>query len=154
MSDRKTLLEPSLVSPESGKAIYSPNACFMVAFFGGLFAITAFSAINSWRLGRVKRDLKIYIVVVALVLIGMFLATQWLTTSGFVAGDQSALASYNRFAWRALALFAWFACYRMHREAHRASELTSDTAPSPWIPGIVCVVLGSLALLPLAMLWI
>ncbi len=54
------LLTPTL-SPDAGQApaIYSLTASALTAFFGGPFAVIALTAINSWRLDHVRRDIPI-----------------------------------------------------------------------------------------------
>ncbi|NHZ87863.1 hypothetical protein F2P45_02280 [Massilia sp. CCM 8733] len=137
---RESLLTPSL-SPSAAPAanLYSVQSSFVLAFFGGPFAIILYSALNSWKLRR-PLDALLYVA-------GLALAVSYLVAfmTGYaplarlidLIGGSAADA-----LWRALALALMGIVYLMHRKQHRSAALFASTTPSPWIPAIACALLA------------
>jgi hypothetical protein len=137
------LLEPSLQEPGPATRIYSIRSSFLVAFLGGPFAITLFSALNSRRLGRLPRDLPFY----AIGLLATVLVIAWIWPENgarsFVEfAEQRRADPMLRYGARAvgLVLFGYFSW--MHRVAHRSVKLVGDQYAKPWLPAIACMLIG------------
>lgn len=132
-------LAPDVTAPA---AIYSSNALFLTAFFGGAFALLAFAAINVQRLGRVRRDAGYLLLGLALtVALAIFLyrpGQQW-----SVAGLTPAASA--RLAWRSFALLLAMGVFLLHRRYYRSMSLVGLEPPSPWAAAIGCSLLGLVA---------
>ncbi|HEX8612624.1 MAG TPA: hypothetical protein VF800_15160 [Telluria sp.] len=137
---RESLLTPSL-SPSAAPAanLYSVQSGFLVAFFGGPFAIILYSALNSWKL---KRPLEALAYLGALALSAAFLIA--VTTGNLSLAWLARLIgnSAGEVAWRALSMTLFCLFYLMHSKQHRSAALFGAKTPSPWIPGIACAVLA------------
>lgn len=148
------LLSPSLQADASPRPLFSVRASFFVAFFGGAGAAVVFTGLNSARLHRLGRDAWL------LALLGTLAAGYSLLT-GFPpalleglgpVGELIGEPKTRRFFGRGLGLLVWGAAYLAHRRFHRARELMSEDAPSPWKMGILATVVGGGAQVVLAML--
>lgn len=139
------LLGPSLGrSAARSVTIYSLRACFFVGFFAGAPALLIFAGLNSRRLGRLKQDAWFYaafaVALAALfVWLGQLAATaplpEWMEMLG---EGPRAISNVNRLA----AFVVLGALYALHRPYFRASAMSRDPHPSPWVPGIVCSLIG------------
>jgi hypothetical protein len=137
------LLQPSLAGMEHGtRKIYSTTVGYISSFFGGPIAGALVAAVNSWRLGRMRRDWPLTLgtlVVAAAVLLpaplGIFEhMLAWLGESGL------------RFAWRLAGLAVFGVSYLLHRRYHRGMAVMGVAAPSGWLLGILAIVLGTVPL--------
>jgi hypothetical protein len=148
------LLRPTLGSDQAAQPVYSPRASFIVAFFGGPVAAVLFSALNSLRLRRLPHDLPVY----AAALVVFVAAVGWLlgTASGAALlgwmGAGEAERRGLRLTQRVFALALWGVFHARHRAFHRNAELMGVEAPSPWLPGIACVLAGGAATAAIAAL--
>lgn len=137
---RQSLLTPSLSSKTApSTALYSVQSAFLVAFFGGAFAIILYSAFNSWKLRR-PLDGVAYAAAAALtVLLNYAIATGWAPLTNLFAtlGEGS-----PRYLVRAVSLLLFGAFYLLHRKQHRSASLFGIAPLSPWIPAIGCLVAG------------
>lgn len=139
MSTPDDLLQPSLAGVEQGtRKIYSTTVGYVSAFFGGPIAGALVATVNSWRLGRMRRDWPLpfgTLVVAALALLpaplGFF--EQLLGWLG-----EPAL----RFAWRLAGLAVFGISYLLHRRYHRGMAVMGVEAPSGWLLGILAIVVG------------
>ncbi len=139
----ETLLEPSLEGEGAARPIYSVKATFFVAFLGGPLAVTLFSALNSKRLGRLRRDLPIYALGVAAVAATVYLYARYAFDGGMLelaADDRRELVRRYRWLSRGMAIALCGLYYLPHRGAHRAQQLLGEDPPSPWRAGIACTV--------------
>ena len=133
-------LQPSLDTAAAVRPIYSTQASFLVAFFGGIFAILLFSALNVGRLGRWRQDTWILalasIVGVAVVsLLGSAAVTGNVPESLAILGaGTTGVRNLSRLL--ALAVFGVF--FFRHRSFLKAQELAGSDPPSPWLPGFAC----------------
>lgn len=133
------LLKPELSAQADHRQIFSVQAGFFVAFLGGPVAIACFSGINSYRLGRLARDLPVYLLAAcaALALLYIFVTQPGL----FGDGETSEVARTYRLVNRGLALLSFGIFYLMHRTNYRTAALVGEP-PSPWSAGIACVLFG------------
>ena len=131
-NDESGLLTPSL---EGGmRQIYSSSAMFGVAFFGGIFGVILFAALNSIKLKRLKTDLVwllIAVVVAVVVYAGIF---QYSTSEEI----KSNFRVINRGG--AFVLFGAF--WLLYRKFYRALGTSGAKPLSPWGAAIGCVLAG------------
>lgn len=140
-----TLLQPSLERAPA-RPIYSVKATFFVAFFGGPLAVTLFSALNSKRLGRLRRDLPAYgVAVVTVAAVAFLYAELALDGSLFQLGTEARQEFTRHYRWlsRGNAVVFCGAFYLLHRQAHRAQALLGQDPPSPWRAGIACALVDA-----------
>ncbi|NHZ79923.1 hypothetical protein F2P44_11640 [Massilia sp. CCM 8695] len=137
---RESLLTPSLSPSRAPAAIlYSVESSFLLAFFGGPFAIILYSALNSWKLRRPLDGL----VYLAALLLSVAFIVAVKTRYAPLAGLMLAIgASAAELLWRALSMVLFALFYLMHRKQHRSAVLFGAKAPSPWIPAIAFAVLA------------
>ena len=136
----QSLLTPSLSSKTApSTALYSVQSSFMVAFFGGGFAIILYSALNSWKLRRPLDGLAYAVAAALIFALHYAVAFMWppLMALFNTLGDSS-----PRYAMRALSLLLFGAFFLLHRKQHRAGALFGVAPLSPWIPAIACMVAG------------
>ena len=141
--DLDALLEPSLEQDQAARPIYSVKAMFFVAFFGGPLGVTFFSALNSKRLGRLRRDLPIFAAAVLAIAAAVYLYAELAFEGGMLAlaaDRRQELVRHYRWLSRGIAILLCGAFYLLHRGAHRAQALVGDDPPSPWRAGIACAV--------------
>lgn len=141
--DLDGLLEPSLEQPEAARPIYSVKATFFVAFFGGPLAVTFFSALNSKRLDRLRRDLPVYVAAAASIVGVVYLYSELALDGSLFEMAREARQEFTRhYRWlsRGHALVLCGVFYLLHRSAHRAQELIGADPPSPWRAGIACAL--------------
>lgn len=136
------LLRPSLASPRTAAALYSPRSSFLLGFFMGPLPLILYSALNSIRLKRAG-DMAAYAIALAAFIALMYAsfmdprpaALVWINTQ---LGDRSSM----RGASRILAVVLWGCFYLMHRKEHRSVDLLG-ARPSPWIAAIGCALAGT-----------
>ena len=137
---RESLLTPSL-SPSAAPTanLYSVQSSFVLAFFGGPFAIILYSALNSWKLRR-PLDALVYLAGMALAV--SYLVAVWTAYAPMVQLVNVIGRSAAEALWRALALALMGVVYLLHRKQHRSAALFAGQTPSPWVPAIACAVLA------------
>jgi hypothetical protein len=145
------LLQPTLATAPA-KRPYSVRACYLVAFFGGSFAITIFGALTARRMGTLSKDLWLFAATAVLSVVGLYWATDaavhhqlpaWL--SGLGKPTQTL-----RYMFRAFGLAVVGVFYLMRRDIWRAAQLNGD-APSPWQMGIFSIVVSTLVAMGVAL---
>ena len=137
---RESLLTPSLSAERTAApALYSVQSGFLVAFFGGGFAIILYAALNSWKLRR-PLDALAYVAATILMLASL---------AAMVRGWEPLLRlleplgnSAPRYFLRALSLLLFGAFYLLHRKQHRSASLFGIAPSSPWIAAIACGLIG------------
>lgn len=135
------LLRPSL-SPDlsNAPAIYSSNALFLTAFFGGAFALIALAAVNVQRLGRIRRDGPLLLL--GAVLTAGFIAALYRPGADWTVAGLSSDGS-SRLLWRSFSLLLATGAFLVHRRFYRSMSLVGLAPPSPWVTAIGCCVLGA-----------
>lgn len=134
------LLEPSL-SPLQGQELYSLQASFMVAFFGGGLASVLFTSLNSRRLDRLSKDLPLLLLGGAF-FVALTVWTGTLTVPGAALpfeGDLQANSRLMRIVSRGLALVFFGLGFLAHRRFHSAAKLSGSAHAKPWKPALACV---------------
>lgn len=135
------LLEPTLSAESATKPIYSTQAGFLLAFLGGGLAITFFSALNSERLGRLVRDLPVYLLGIGVIAGIMYLrVTQPHLFE--ISDEDGKTTSYYIVAVRAVGLLLWGSYYWLHSKHYRVMAVTGTPHPSPWLAAGVCYLAG------------
>lgn len=150
MSTNDDLLRPSLDNPDTVQnAIYSTTAGYLTAFIGGPFAAITMAGLNSWRLRRLARDALPIISATALsvTLYALFIRPEWFGQVDFDVTMQNA-----RLGARVYALMLFGAFWLLHKRYYRAAGLMGLKSPSPWVGGVACVLVGTLATFLLARL--
>lgn len=135
------LLKPSLQVAGPAIAIYSIRASFFVAFFGGPLAIVLFTGLNSRRLGRLRKDGP-WLALGGAIAIAAMLAQIILLDEARGADGGLVTTQNMRIASRGLAILLCGGYYLMHRAQHRSVHFLGLDAPQPWVPGILCTLLG------------
>ena len=144
MSD---LLKPSLDDTSSGKPIYSAQAAFFVAFFGGPFAVTIFTALNSKILGRFEKEKMIFVGIgLGLVCAYSYMIYSLLLEYDVIGNLGEFLKSVRkrpeiRYGGRIAGVILWGVYYQMHKKYHRAMELFGTEPPSPWNAGLTAAAI-------------
>lgn len=139
------LLEPSLSQTRVHVPPYSVRAGFFVAFFGGVYATLAWSALNSRRLGRLRADAWLY-VVLALIWTAV---TMWLGYADASRSLPSWLSQTGeagrglRYLLRALSLAVFGLGYWRLRRFYTAAAFSDEAAPNPWKVGLGCVLMAA-----------
>lgn len=124
---RDELLQPSIGETAVAKAPYTTLTAFLTAFIGGPFAIIALTALNSFRVLRLKRDLIFLIPALALSLV--------LAPALGLAGGLLPLRLF------ALVLFGFG--FLLHKREHRTADLMGIKRPNGWIGGLACIITGN-----------
>lgn len=144
---REHLLTPSLSASGPPVSLYSIRSSFFVAFLGGPAALILYSTLNSWRLRRTL-DIPAYLAAIVLLMLLIYGARD--DVSYFAWLRQELGSDAGKFLSRALALGLCGVFYLLHKKQHRSASLFNSTAPSPWIPAIVCMAIGYGATMGLA----
>lgn len=140
-SDGPGLFEPSLDAKPPPRPLYSVQANFFVAFFGGVYGASLFTALNSRRMGRLREDLWLPCLASAAWTGFVYWATkstvegtapEWLTFLGAGGRTVRRLGS-------ALGLAILGVHYGVRRRVYRAQAMSGVDPPSPWLPGLACV---------------
>ena len=136
------LLRPTLSGTGEARALYNSTGFFVSAFFGGPMGAGVYGLANSHRLGRLRQDLPVVVVLVAGCYWLLMIATRqgWLEALTGLLDDRSTNAI--QLLLRGLALACFGAIYFMHREFYRAARVAGVESTSGWVPGIVAVILG------------
>jgi hypothetical protein len=143
--DNEDLLRPTLDGTRDTPALYSSQAFFFTAFFGGPVAAAAYGLVNSHRLGRLRQEAAVF-VGIAVAALTLFYALHELgalsSLSELMGGRQR--RNYEIFM-RAIALLAFGAGWLMHRRFYRAAAISGTDELPGWVPGIATGVVGALA---------
>lgn len=148
------LLKPSLSEDDKPVAFYSFFAHMMVAWFGGVIAIVPFCIMNlvNAKLWRQHTTLVSGMIVFALLTsIIMVLAALGMVAIPGLDADQS-VTSQLRLYNKILATVTLGVFYLRFQRYFKASNLSGDNQPKPWIPAIVCVLSGVLLYVGMIML--
>jgi hypothetical protein len=136
------LLRPTLSDYRKPPALYGSTGFFVAAFFGGPVGAGIYAAANSWRLGRLWRDLPVIVALAA----GAFLLLIVFNRIGFL--DQLDVYLENSkgdsmpMLVRAMGIACFGAIYLMHRGYFRAARVSGANSLQGWVPGIVALVAG------------
>lgn len=148
------LLQPTLSNKEQRVPIYSVRACFFTAFFGGPFAITLLSALNSNKLKRLKNDLRFYFLGTFVYLVYLFIildipeganVSEWVNI-------QRRENMFYRYGSRVMALIYWAVYYYLHKQFYKMMDIFDTVPPNPWKTAIICILLGGFCQFLLTML--
>lgn len=149
MSSKDDLLQPSLTAERAdATAIYSAQAGFFTAFFGGPAAAIGMAGLNSWRLGRLQADAPLYLAVFVVYAVAVWWAFESPAKEMLVEhlgrrGPQLVI--------RALALAAFGLFYLRHRSHYRNMEMMDIKPPNGWRAGLPMAIGGTLVTIALAM---
>lgn len=136
---REHLLTPSLSATTRPVKLYSIQSSFLVAFFGGPAAALLYSGLNSWRLRRTA-DIPVHLAGAA-VIVGFVYAL--LFQPALFNGLFDLLGNDMVRALRTLLSLAICGVfYALHQKQHRSAAFFHDKPPSPWIPALICIVVG------------
>ncbi|HZF16766.1 MAG TPA: hypothetical protein VE046_12575 [Steroidobacteraceae bacterium] len=139
MDSNEDLLRPSLSGERPAAPIFSTRAQFLTAFFGGGFAALAIGTANSFRLGRLGRDLPVVLALAAAYFGYLYslVATPLGRSAVAFLGLRPTSVPVRL---GGLAVFAIL--YLLHRTALRSAALTGEPPANPWITAIACMVAG------------
>jgi len=138
------LLKPSLSQDDKPAAFYSIFAHMMVAWFGGVIAIVPFCIMNlvNAKLWRQHTALVSGLIVFALFTsIIMVLGALGMVAIPGIDADQS-ITSQLRLYNKILATMTLGVFYLYFQRYFKASSLSADDQPKPWIPAILCILGG------------
>lgn len=143
-ADLEELLRPTLGEASAQRPLYTVQAGFLTAFFGGLYAACLIGGLNSRRLGRLARDAWIYAVA----------ALAWTATLlWFGYGSEAGLLGEGwritggagrtlRFGGRLLALVLFGLIHLRHRPMIRLQQLLGTSPPNPWPVALTAIAGG------------
>jgi hypothetical protein len=136
------LLRPTLTEYRRPPALFNSTGFFLSAFFGGPVGAGIYATANTFRLGRLARDLPVIVGVTAaafLALIELDRIGLLDQLSSFLGGAKSRnLAIFVR----GMGIACFGAIYLLHRGFFRAARVSGVTPLAGWVPGIVAVVAG------------
>jgi hypothetical protein len=136
------LLRPTLSDFRTPPSLYNSTGFFVSAFFGGPAGAAIYAIANSYRLGRVARDLPVIIAIIAAAFLLLIELHRTGTLDGLSALLDGPLSRNMEIFLRALGIACFGAIYFMHRGFFRAARV-SGVRPRPgWLPGIAAVVAG------------
>jgi hypothetical protein len=139
------LLRPTLSEYRHAPALYNSTGFAVSAFFGGPVGAVLFGLFNSRKLSRLPADLPVFVALGA----AAFLVIYLFDGSGVLAALGDALGTEPprtiQIALRALALGCFGAIYFLQRNYYRAGQVSGAKPLPAWLPGIIAVVLGSVA---------
>jgi hypothetical protein len=138
------LLRPTLSDTQRVPALYNTTGFFLSAFFGGPMGAVVYGIANSYRLGRLIKDVPTLALVLTAAYYAPFVLYQhgWLQQLTTLAGGHDT-RNYELFL-RALGLLSFGAIYLMHRHFFRAAAVAGSKGIPGWIPGIAAVASGVL----------
>ena len=136
------LLRPTLSDFRTPPSLYNSTGFFLSAFFGGPVGTAVYAIANSYRLGRVSRDLPVIIAITAAAFLLLIELQRIGTLDSLSAVLDGPLSRNMEIFLRALGIACFGAVYFMHRGFFRAARV-SGVRPRPgWLPGIAAVVAG------------
>jgi hypothetical protein len=133
---RERLLQPTLSASSQAIPLYSVQAFFLCAFFGGPFAALAFWSVNARRAGRLQADAPLIATVAVL-----FVAGLWFLMRA-VPSDEPA-PSWLRLGIRLAAIGLVGIAYLRYRERYRAMTVAGIDSPNGAIVAIGCALAGA-----------
>jgi len=136
------LLRPTLSDYRKPPALYDSTKFFLSAFFGGPVGAGVYAAANSFRLGRLARDLPVIIAITA----AAFLVLVEFDNLGVLARLNDYLGGSNarnvQIYLRAMGIVCFAATYLLHRGYFRAARVSGLVPLKGWVPGIAAVLAG------------
>ena len=138
-AELESLLEPSLTPHHITRPMYSLNSHVLVAFFGGLMGLFLFSLYSIRHAGQLSRWWVLY-VCLFLYTVSVQIYLGYGRANGFPEWMPTNLLTVNRMH-TIMSLLAMAILYFLQRHLFSVSMLKGES-PSPWIPGILCSVLG------------
>ncbi|MGH1541088.1 MAG: hypothetical protein ACRBHB_11745 [Arenicella sp.] len=142
----ETLLQPSLSQDAIIAKPYSVLSHVLVAWLGGPFAIAFFVALSLKKIGRLKQYLLLVMALLALA----FAMTVMFVNVGLgeiqlpAYIDLGSAKTNGKTLSRLSALILFGIAYLSLHRYFCAADLKNTPAPSPWIPGVLCIVVGGL----------
>ena len=141
MSSIEHLLTPSL-SGKGCRPMYSTFSHVVVAFVSGPAGLFLYSLNSVHHAKQLQRFRLWYLLFFVLVLISQYwvfyVITQGSVFSELLKQDPEDIAGVSN---RLISMILLGFSYLIQKDVYKISEFTGDR-PSPWIPGIICVVLG------------
>ena len=115
------------------------------AMFGGPLGAAVYGAFNTYRLGRLSRDLAIIVAIAAVAYFAMFQMHSFgvLDPIATLLGREQQ-RSYSLLL-RALGLLCFGAIYLLHRRFFRAAQVGGVEGKAGWLPGIAGILIGAVA---------
>jgi len=148
------LLQPTLSIEKQRVPIFSVRTCFFTAFLGGPLAVTLLSSLNSNRLKRLKNDLIFYFIGISASWVYLFIIldipegakiSEWISS-------QRRENMFYRYGSQGLGLIFWAVYYYLHKQYYKTMSLFDMEPPNPWMPAIICIVIGGFFQFMLSML--
>lgn len=139
--DSGDLLKPTLSGTGQPPALYGSTGFFLSAFFGGPVGAAVYGSANAWRLGRLAKDLPLFVAIAA----AAYLAILILDRQGLLDQLRSLIGVPQdnfRIILRAFGLACFGAIYLLHRGYFRAATVSGATPLPGWIPGIAAILAG------------
>jgi hypothetical protein len=138
MNKNNHLLQPSL-SKNDGNSIriYSEATGYVSAIFGGAIATSLISLLNSYRIGRLRKDwpLGIAAIIYTVAIFKwklQFDGQEWFTIH-FGKGSFQVLETVLGFGFFGVG-------YLLHRKYYRNMQILGLKAASGWIPGLLAII--------------
>ena len=133
------LFEPSLINPsQSVRPVYSSRTAFLVAFFGGPFAMLLFWAQTSNAAERLRRE--------RWLLLALGAATLSVTLVPLALSVSELRSSFvYRYAPKVLSLVFWLLYLRSYRAQYACMDL-AGTPPAPARTAVIVSLAGAVVL--------
>jgi MFS family permease len=134
------LLQPTLTGDRGvATAIYSAQTGFYSAFLGGPVAALLIAGINAFRLGRLSRDLPLFVAAFAI-----FIAVAWWMFDGpaLIYLIERLGNSGPHLTLRALGLVYFGVFFLLYRPHYRNMEMMGIEPPNGWAVGVPCTLAG------------
>jgi hypothetical protein len=139
------LLRPTLSGTGSAPALYTTQGFFFASMFGGPLGAAVYGTFNTFRLGRLSKDLAF---IVAIAGAGYFAMLQ-MHSAGLLEPLAPLLGREERRSYslllRALGLLCFGAIYLMHRRFFRAAQVGGVEGKPGWLPGLAGIAIGAWA---------
>jgi len=139
--DNEELLKPTLSGYRQPPALYNSTGFFLSAFIGGPVGAAIYGSANAWRLGRLSKDLPLFVGIAAFA----FLVILELDRQGVLGQLMAILGVRNGnfgIFLRGLGLACAGAIYFVHRGYFRAATVSGVTPRPGWVPGIGALLAG------------
>jgi len=138
------LLNPSLEKHQDVGQPFSSTAHFILAWFGGGIASALFCCLSAQKMGLLKKKgftLIFLLLLGSIVTIYLMALKAGVVTPPF-AFDAQEMSKVIRTINQAFGVVVYGLFYLQFRRYLSAARLSGESTPSPWLPGIVCVLIG------------
>lgn len=143
-SDFNDLLKPSLDKDHTLQPAYPSTAHVLVGWFGGPVGSVCLCLLSMQRMGVLKANLGLCLVIsilsLACFLFFCTVGTQIITLNSYILFDDP--NSFMRFGNRLLGVVIYGVFFLCFYQYFKASLYRADDEPAPWKIGLICAFIG------------